>query len=130
MSGGSSRFVHVADDPDRAWARIAPHALHETNSYGAWLAAAEGFHRYQPSDDADALRAVLPRLRHVPRVSVEEFIDGEEYTFDTITIDGRIAYYNVAWYRPRPLVASGRILGCHSLDTAHDTPWRAGRHRE
>jgi hypothetical protein len=54
---------------------------------------------------ADELRAVLPRLRHVPTVSVEEFVDGEEYTFDTITIDGRIAYYNIAWYRPRPLVA-------------------------
>ena len=55
--------------------------------------------------NADELRTVLPRLRHVPTVSVEEFVDGEEYTFDTITIDGRIAYYNVAWYRPRPLVA-------------------------
>ena len=55
--------------------------------------------------NADELRAVLPRLRHVPTVSVEEFVDGEEYTFDTITIDGRIAYYNIAWYRPRPLVA-------------------------
>lgn len=56
-------------------------------------------------DDRDDLRAVLPRLSHVPEVSVEEFIDGEEYTFDTITIDGAIAYHNVAWYRPRPLVA-------------------------
>lgn len=56
-------------------------------------------------EDADELRDVLPKLRHVPTVSVEEFIDGEEYTFDTITIDGKIAYYNVAWYRPRPLIA-------------------------
>jgi biotin carboxylase len=56
-------------------------------------------------NDADELRAVLPRLLHVPDVSVEEFIDGEEYTFDTITVDGRIAYYNIAWYRPRPLIA-------------------------
>jgi biotin carboxylase len=56
-------------------------------------------------NDADELRAVLPRLRHVPMVSVEEFVDGEEYTFDTITIDGEIAYFNVAWYRPRPLIA-------------------------
>jgi hypothetical protein len=55
--------------------------------------------------DAEELRAVLPRLRHVPMVSVEEFVDGEEYTFDTITVGGRIAYYNIAWYRPRPLVA-------------------------
>ncbi|MDH3806930.1 MAG: ATP-grasp domain-containing protein, partial [Gammaproteobacteria bacterium] len=53
----------------------------------------------------EELRAVLPLLRHVPRISVEEFIDGEEYTFDTITIDGEIAYYNIAWYRPRPLIA-------------------------
>ena len=56
-------------------------------------------------NDADELRAVLPRLRHVQTVSVEEFIEGEEYTFDTITVDGKIAYYNIAWYRPRPLVA-------------------------
>ena len=56
-------------------------------------------------ESADDLRAVLPRIRHVPVVSVEEFIDGEEFTFDTITVDGRIAYYNIAWYRPRPLVA-------------------------
>lgn len=56
-------------------------------------------------DDADRLREVLPRLRHVPEVSVEEFVDGEEYTFDAVSIDGRPAYFNVAWYRPRPLVA-------------------------
>lgn len=56
-------------------------------------------------NDADDLRDVLPRLRHVPMVSVEEFIDAEEFTFDTITIDGRIAYYNIDWYRPRPLIA-------------------------
>ncbi len=56
-------------------------------------------------NDTDELRAVLPKLRHVPLVSVEEFIDGEEYTFDTITINGTIAYYNIAWYRPSPLIA-------------------------
>jgi biotin carboxylase len=56
-------------------------------------------------DSADELRDVLPRLAHVAMVSVEEFIDGEEYTFDTVTIDGEIHYYNVAWYRPRPLLA-------------------------
>lgn len=55
--------------------------------------------------DAEELRAVLPAMRHVPTVSVEEFVDGDEFTFDTITVNGRIAYYNIAWYRPRPLVA-------------------------
>ena len=72
--------------------------------------------------DAEELRAVLPRLRHVPLVSVEEFIDGEEYTFDTITAGGRVAYYNVAWYRPRPLVArsnewiSPQVIALRDLD--------------
>lgn len=56
-------------------------------------------------ESREELRAVLPLLRHVPSISVEEFVDGEEYTFDTITIDGKIAYYNIAWYRPRPLIA-------------------------
>jgi hypothetical protein len=56
-------------------------------------------------DSADELRDVLPRIAHVPVVSVEEFVDGEEYTFDTVTIGGKIAYYNIAWYRPRPLIA-------------------------
>ena len=53
----------------------------------------------------EEMRAVLPLLRHVPTISIEEFIDGEEYTFDTITVDGEVAYYNIAWYRPRPLIA-------------------------
>jgi len=56
-------------------------------------------------ESREELRAVLPLLRHVPTISVEEFVDGEEYTFDTITIDGEVAYYNIAWYRPRPLIA-------------------------
>ncbi len=56
-------------------------------------------------DSADELRNVLPKLRHVPQISVEEFVDGEEYTYDTITIGGQIAYHNIAWYRPRPLIA-------------------------
>jgi alkanesulfonate monooxygenase SsuD/methylene tetrahydromethanopterin reductase-like flavin-dependent oxidoreductase (luciferase family) len=50
-------FVYVSEDPDRAWARIAPHALHEMNSYGAWLASARGIARYAPTEDAAALRA-------------------------------------------------------------------------
>lgn len=75
-------------------------------------------------ESADELRAVLPRLRHVATVSVEEFVDGEEYTFDTITIDGEIAYYNIAWYRPRPLVArsnewiSPQVIALRDVDDA------------
>ena len=56
-------------------------------------------------DGPAELEAVLPRLRHVEEVSVEEFIDGEDYTFDTVTIGGEVAYYNIAFYRPRALVS-------------------------
>jgi len=42
-------------------------------------------------------------LVHVDEVSVEEFVDGEEFTFDTVCADGRILYENVATYRPRPI---------------------------
>lgn len=56
-------------------------------------------------NDADQLEAVLQATRHVEEVSVEEFVDGEEYTFDTICIDGEPAFFNICWYRPRPLIA-------------------------
>jgi carbamoylphosphate synthase large subunit len=56
------------------------------------------------ADSAAELDAILPMLRHVPRVSVEEFIDGEEFTYDTICAGGRILFENVCWYRPRPLI--------------------------
>ena len=75
-------------------------------------------------DSADELREVLPRLAHVATVSVEEFIDGEEYTFDTVTIDGAVQYYNVAWYRPRPLLArshewiSPQVIALREPDTS------------
>jgi formate-dependent phosphoribosylglycinamide formyltransferase (GAR transformylase) len=55
-------------------------------------------------DSADQLEQVLPRLRHVPEVSVEEFVDAEEFTYDTICAGGRILHDSIAWYRPRPLV--------------------------
>jgi hypothetical protein len=49
-------FVHLADDPDTAWKLIGPHALHETNSYGRWLAAAGVSAPYSTFKDADELR--------------------------------------------------------------------------
>ncbi len=56
-------------------------------------------------DDQAALREVLPRLRHVAEISIEEFVEGQEYTFDTVCIGGELAYYNLAWYRPKVLIA-------------------------
>lgn len=56
-------------------------------------------------DDAAQLHDVLQKTRHVPEVSVEEFVDGEEFTYDTVCIDGKPVYENVAQYLPRPLIA-------------------------
>lgn len=56
-------------------------------------------------ENAARLEKVLPQVRSVREVSVEEFIDAQEFTFDTLTCRGKIEYYNIAWYRPRPLVA-------------------------
>ena len=53
----------------------------------------------------EELEAALLKTQHVAEVSVEEFVDGDEFTFDTICIDGKPAFTNVAWYRPRPLLA-------------------------
>jgi biotin carboxylase len=76
-------------------------------------------------NDANELRDVLPRLHHVAEVSVEEFVDGEEYTFDSVTIGGDIAYHNIAWYRPRPLIArsnewiSPQVIALRDVGAAH-----------
>jgi biotin carboxylase len=56
------------------------------------------------ADSAAELDTILPSLRHVPQVSVEEFIDGEEFTYDTICADGRILFENICQYHPRPLL--------------------------
>ncbi len=55
-------------------------------------------------DDRQQLEQILPRLKHVQQVSVEEFIDADEFTFDTICVDGEIKYINICQYRPRPLI--------------------------
>jgi hypothetical protein len=58
---------------------------------------------YHLADESEFEKA-LNLLRHVPEVSVEEYIDGEEYTFDTICANGNILFHNVSWYRPKPLL--------------------------
>jgi biotin carboxylase len=68
------------------------------------IAGAGSAHTHRVND-ARELDAVIPDLATVPRVSVEEFVDGEEFTFDTICADGNVLYENISWYRPRPLIA-------------------------
>lgn len=55
-------------------------------------------------DGRDDLETVIPLVRHVPEVSVEEFVEAEEFTFDTVCVGGEVLFENVCWYRPRPLI--------------------------
>lgn len=55
--------------------------------------------------DAAQFEEVLRKTAHVRELSVEEYIEGEEFTYDTICIDGRPVYENVAQYLPKPLEA-------------------------
>ncbi len=79
-------------------------------------------------DNEEQLEDVLARIAHVPEVSVEEFIEGEEYTFDTICSSGRVHYHNVAWYRPRPLIArteqwiSPQTVSLRAIEAPHVAP--------
>ena len=55
-------------------------------------------------DSTRDMERALQKAGHDREYNVEEFIEAEEYTFDTICVDGRIVYENISWYRPRPLV--------------------------
>jgi biotin carboxylase len=55
--------------------------------------------------DAAELAAVLDRVRHVQECAVEEFVTGDEYTFETLCIEGRPVFTSIAFYVPNVLVA-------------------------
>ena len=64
-------------------------------------AGSENTFRVESMDD---LETALNKAGRERAYNVEEFIDGDEFTYDTISVDGRIVYENVSWYRPRPLI--------------------------
>jgi biotin carboxylase len=55
-------------------------------------------------ESSSELESTLGKVGHIPEWNIEEFIDGDEFTFDTISIDGNVAYESISWYRPRPLI--------------------------
>jgi hypothetical protein len=68
------------------------------------IAGAGSADTFRCDDDAQ-LEKALAVTQHVEEMSVEEFIEAEEFTFDTVCAGGKILYWNISWYRPRPLVA-------------------------
>ena len=55
-------------------------------------------------DDPRDLERVIRMVGHVTEVSVEEFVDGDEFTYDSVCANGRIVYENISFYRPRPIL--------------------------
>ncbi len=93
-----------------------PHHFRATNVAEVWAAAEQvgyplivkpidgaGSADTHRVDTPEGLADVLPQLRHVPQVSVEEFVEAEEFTYDTVCAGGEVLFENVCWYRTRPL---------------------------
>ncbi len=76
-------------------------------------------------DSPAELERVMPAMRHVTEASVEEFIEGREFTFDTICKGGVPLYRNMTEYLPKPLIArsvesvSPVIITIRDMDQPH-----------
>src|SRR5262249_6585990 len=68
------------------------------------IAGAGSADTYKCESSADVERA-LGAMRHIVEASCEEFIEGDEFTFDTVCIGGQPAFENVAQYLAKPLIA-------------------------
>lgn len=68
------------------------------------IAGAGSADTYKVADKAE-LEDVMKAMRHVQEASCEEYIEGEEFTFDTVSIAGKPAYENCAQYLPKPIEA-------------------------
>lgn len=88
------------------------------------IAGAGSADTYRVNDD-DELERILPLLRNVTEVSVEEFIEGDDFTFDTVCVDGEVCLYHMAFYRPRALIArnnewvSPQTVSIRDVDDPH-----------
>lgn len=56
MNGNGITVIHIAQDPEQAWAKLAPYALYETNSYATNAASAGQILHQQQADSTEALR--------------------------------------------------------------------------
>lgn len=68
------------------------------------IAGAGSADTYRVTSDQELERAIA-FLRHVTEASCEEYVEGEEMTFDTLCLRGRPVMENVSLYVPKPLEA-------------------------
>jgi formate-dependent phosphoribosylglycinamide formyltransferase (GAR transformylase) len=67
------------------------------------IAGAGSEHTYR-IESREQFDGILPRIRSVTEVSVEEFVEGDDMTYETICVDGEIKHYSISTYIPRALV--------------------------
>jgi biotin carboxylase len=68
------------------------------------IAGAGSADTYRIGSEAE-LEAALAKMGHVVEASCEEYIEGEEFTYDTVCIGGKPVFENVAQYLPKPIEA-------------------------
>lgn len=68
------------------------------------IAGAGSADTYRVASGAE-LESALAKMGHVTEASVEEYVEGEEYTYDTVCVGGTPVFENVARYLPKPLEA-------------------------
>ncbi|MDB4962394.1 MAG: Carbamoylphosphate synthase large subunit protein [Myxococcales bacterium] len=79
-------------------------------------------------ESAKDLERVLPQMHHVEEAICEEFISGEEYTYDTVAIDGVPVLENVTQYLPNALEMRSNewispiMLSVRDLEQPHIRP--------
>ncbi len=126
LAAGGVRVPHhaVATTADEVWAAAEqvgyPLIIKPISGAGSM----DTFRCDEPKDVSHA----ITQLGHIAVVDVEEFIDGEEFTYDTICAGGVIQYEHVGHYRPRPLVArTNEWISPQTLSYRHlDNPWVTG----
>ncbi len=80
------------------------------------IAGAGSAHTHEVRDER-GLETAIADVGEQREVSVEEYVEGEEFTFDTVCANGRILYENIAWYRPKPII--GRNVEWISMQTVN-----------
>lgn len=56
LAPGEATTVFVAEDPDRAWAQLGPHLLHDARSYAGWQPAHQRSAVHSDASSVDELR--------------------------------------------------------------------------